>query len=96
MEIIVNMNNDEQKQKFLKSFDFMRLGQAINNESWQLAAMIIQRMDKESKACGINDFDKYFKSLRISVNRRNKAECKNILSMVVGRRVHLLDIAFLQ
>ena len=35
--------------KFIKGYDFMRLGQAISHQQWQAAAMIIRRMEMQAK-----------------------------------------------
>ena len=37
------MNYTKEQIEYLKSLDFMRLGQAINREQWQAAAMTIRR-----------------------------------------------------
>lgn len=84
------MEINKEIEDFIKSFDFMRLGQAISNERWQSAAMIIQRMDRTAKSCGINNFEKQFTALRISINRKNVTDCKSILSGIINKRVQIL------
>ena len=80
------------KQKaFLKGLDFMKLGQAINHEQWQSAAMIIQRMSKNAKDAGIREFDRLFTGIRQNINRKNAYEAKQLLSLVINKRVQMLN-----
>ena len=86
------MNNTSEKQKaFIQSLDFMRLGQAINRGQWQSAAMIIQRMDRNAKDAGLTDFERQFTGIRQCINRRNANEAKQILALVVNKRVKLME-----
>ena len=40
------MNYTNEQIEFFKSLDFMKLGQAINREQWQAAAMTIRRLNR--------------------------------------------------
>lgn len=84
------MNYTEEQIKFLKSLDFMRLGQAINRGQWQSAAMTIRRLDMEAKEVGMNDFERNFTGIRQCINRKDINEAKQILAVVVNKRaIHL-------
>ena len=78
-------------QKFLKSYDFMKLGQAINHSQWQAAAMIIGRMTRKAKELGLDTFDRQFTGIRQAVNRKNSQEAKQILSVVISKRVNMIN-----
>lgn len=86
-----NIDNKEKQKAFIHSLDFMRLGQAINRGQWQSAAMIIQRMDRVAKDAGINDFERQFTGIRQCINRRNANEAKQILALVINKRVKMME-----
>lgn len=77
--------------EFLKSLDFMKLGQAINREQWQSAAMTIRRMDMKAKEAGMTDFERNFTGIRQCINRKDGQEAKQILSVVVNKRAKHLN-----
>lgn len=87
----VNMNYTSEQIEFLKSLDFMRLGQAINRGQWQAAAMTIRRLDMKAKEVGMNDFEKNFTGIRQCINRKDGNEAKQILAVVVNRRAKYLN-----
>lgn len=78
--------------QFLKSLDFMKLGQAVSHDRWESAAMIIRRMDSQAKALGLVCMERPFTGLRQSVNRKNMADAKQILAGVISKRVQLLKM----
>lgn len=82
----------EKQKVFLKSLDFMKLGQAINHGQWQSAAMIIQRMSRNAKDAGITEFDRLFTGIRQNINRKNAYEAKQLLALVMNKRVQLMSI----
>lgn len=86
------MNNEhsEQIHAFLHSYDFMKLGQAINKNQWQIAAMTIQRMTKQAKELGLDAFDRSFTGLRQAINRREATGAKQALAVVISKRVKLI------
>lgn len=87
-----NTSDKLEKQKaFIHSLDFMRLGQAINREQWQSAAMIIQRMDRTAKDAELSDFERQFTGIRQCINRRNANEAKQILALVISKRVKMME-----
>lgn len=81
----------EKKKIFLKSLDFMRLGQAIQHEQWRSAAMTIQRMDRQAKEAGLTDFERLFTGIRQNINRKNGQEVKQLLALVVNKRVKMIN-----
>lgn len=92
-EFIMQNNLDiiNKQKAFIHSLDFMRLGQAINRGQWQSAAIIIQRMDRVAKDAGINDFERQFIGIRQCINRRNGNEAKQILALVISKRVKMME-----
>lgn len=77
--------------KFLRSLDFMKLGQAINHEQWQSAAMIVRRLDMNAKEVGFVDFERQFTGLRQCINRKDVYEAKQIMAIVVNKRAKYLN-----
>ena len=85
------MNYTCEQIEFLKSLDFMRLGQAINRGQWQAAAMAIRRLDMKAKEVGMNDFERNFTGIRQCINRKDGQEAKQILAVVVNKRARHLN-----
>jgi len=80
------------KQKaFIQSLDFMRLGQAINRSQWQSAAMTLQRMRRNAKQAGITEFDRQFMGIGQCINRKNGQEAKQVLALIVAKRVKMIN-----
>ncbi len=84
------MEYTKEQIDFIKSIDFMKLGQAINHEQWQSAAMIIRRMGLKAEQVGINCFDVQFVGIRQNINRKDKTQAKQVLSLVINKRVQLM------
>ena len=78
--------------EFLKCLDFMKLGQAINREQWQVASMTIRRLDMRAKESGIVDFDRNFTGIRQCINRKDAKEAKQILAVVINKRAKHLNV----
>lgn len=76
---------------FIKSYDFMRLGQAIGHGQWQSAAMTIRRMDMQAKKLGAECFLRQFAGLKQAVARKNVQEAKQILVSVTAKRVKIIE-----
>lgn len=79
------------KEEFLKSKDFMKIGQSIEHGAWQIAGMTAQRMQKNAKEAELNIFDRQLIGLKQCIASRNKTEALNILSLMVTKRVQLLN-----
>lgn len=86
------MNYTKEQIEFLKSLDFMKLGQAINRGQWQSAAMTIRRLDLKAKEVGMQDFERNFTGIRQSINRKDGTEAKQILAVVVNKRAKHLNL----
>ena len=82
---------NEEAIQFIKGYDFMRLGQAINRHQWQTAAMTIRRMEQQAQKPGLESFARPFAGLRQAIMCRNEAEAKQILAMVTAKRVCMLE-----
>ena len=80
----------QEQCEFIKSLDFMRLGKALNNEQWQSAAMIIRRMDMKAKETELTGFERQFTGIRQCINRKDKAQAKQVLSIVINKRVQIM------
>ena len=76
--------------QFINSLDFMKLGQAIDHEQWQAAAMIVRRMDMQAKQAGLTGFERQFTGIRQCINRKEKAQAKQVLSIVISKRVQMM------
>lgn len=86
------MNYTNEQIEFFKSLDFMKLGQAINREQWQAAAMTIRRLDMKAKEVGMNDFERNFTGIRQCINRKDSNEAKQILAVVINKRTKYLNV----
>lgn len=78
-------------KQFLNSYDFMRLGQAVNGKRWESAAMCARRMSMEAEKLGLDCFQRQFAGLRQNIARKEEKEVKNILSLMVVKRIRLQD-----
>ena len=76
--------------KFIKGYDFMRLGQAISHQQWQAAAMIIRRMEMQAKKPELEGFARQFAGIRQAIMRKDGREAKQILAVVTAKRVAML------
>ena len=81
----------EEQIAFLKSYDFMRLGQAIVHGQWQSAVMAVRRMESKAKELGLADFARLLGNLRLIIMRKEEAQAKQILSTITAKRVQLLN-----
>lgn len=77
---------------FIRSYDFMRLGQAAGRGQWQSAAMTIRRMDMMAKKLGAECFLRQFAGLKQAVARKNAQETKQILVAVTAKRVKIIEV----
>ena len=84
------MRYTQEQCNYIKGLDFMRLGQAINHEQWQSAAMIVRRMDMKAKEIELAGFERQFTGIRQCINRKDKAQAQQVLSIVVTKRVQML------
>ncbi len=82
---------EEQLKKFINGYDFMRLGQAVNSGKFESAAMCVRRMSMEAERLGLECFQRPFTGLRQNIARKDGLEVKNILSLVIVKRIQLQD-----
>ena len=80
----------EEQIAFIKSYDFMRIGQAVSHGQWQSAAMTIRRMEIKARELELTEFARPLAGLKQAIMRREEAQAKQILSLVVAKRVQLL------
>lgn len=85
-----NTNSKAAQQEFLKSYDFMKLGQAINHANWQIAAMTLQRMQKKAAELELSVFDRQFTNIRQCIIHKQGKQAKDILALVIARRAQML------
>lgn len=86
-----NTDNKKQMQfNFLKSYDFMKLGQALDHKNWQIAAMTLQRMQKSAQEAELDTFERQFVSIRQCVIHKQGKQAKDILALVIAKRAQLL------
>ena len=81
----------EKLKQFIGSYDFMRLGQSVNACRWESAAMCIRRMSMEAEKLGLECFQRQFTGLRQNIARKDTQEVKNILSLVIVKRIQIQD-----
>lgn len=91
--LIIHIYRDKNmtKEEFLKSKDFMKIGQSIEHGAWQIAGMTAQRMQKNAKEIELSTFDRQLIGLKQCIASRNKTEALNILSLIVTKRVQMLN-----
>ena len=83
---------EEQLKKFVDGYDFMRLGQAVQNGRWESAMMSIRRMTMQAQKLGLDCFDRQFIGLRQNIARKDMPETKNILSLVIVKRIQIQNV----
>lgn len=83
---------EEELKKFIQGYDFMRLGQTVNNMRWESAMMSIRRMSMQAEKLGLDCFQRQFTGLRQNVARKDVQETKNILSLVIVKRIQIQDV----
>ena len=91
-DIIVSGRKMMTTEEFIKSKDFMKLGQSIEHNNWQLAGMIAQRMQRNAKSAGVSDFDRQLVMIKQCIGGRQKTEALNALAGIVNKRVKMLSL----
>ncbi len=79
-------------KKFINGFDFMRLGQAVNGKRWESAMMACRRMSETSEKLGLECFSRQFQGLRQNIARKSEGEVKNILSLMIRKRIQIQNV----
>ncbi len=83
---------EEELRKFISGYDFMRLGQAVNRMQWESAMMGIRRMSMHADKLGLDCFTRQFTGMRQNIARKDIQETKNILSLVITKRIQIQDV----
>ncbi len=83
---------EEQLRKFITGYDFMRLGQAIQSGRFESAMINIRRMSMQADKLGLECFQRQFTGLRQNIARKDVQETKNILSLVIVKRIQIQDV----
>ena len=82
----------EDVKTFIHSYEFMQLGQAVNRKQWQAAGMKIQKMSAKAKKLGMTGWENQFTGMKQNIARKNDREALQILSLMINKRVKLLNI----
>ena len=77
---------------FLESYDFMKLGQAIQRGQWNSVMMTLRRLDVAAKNLKIDSLARQLSGLRLAAAARETAQAKQILALLVAKRVQLLKV----
>ncbi|MCM1175301.1 MAG: hypothetical protein NC341_09650 [Blautia sp.] len=85
-----NAGNGAARLAFLKSYDFMKLGQAVNHKNWQAAAMAVQRMQNRVRELELDVFERQLTGIRQCILHKNDRQAKDILALVMAKRAQLL------
>lgn len=89
-------NHGEEYEAKLRQFilgqDFIRLGQTVNHGRWESAMMSIRRMSQQAESLGLECFQRQFTGLRQTIARKDIPETKNILSLVIVKRIQIQDV----
>lgn len=84
------METEQEWKDFLQSYDFMKVGQAINREQWEIAMMTVSRLERNSRKPGLEAMNRNLKELRNAILAKNTNTAKNLLAMVIQKRVQML------
>lgn len=82
----------EEVKAFLKSYDFMQLGHAVNRKQWQSAGMKIQKMSAKAKKLGMTGWQNLLMGIKQNIACKNEREALQILSLITAKRVKLLNL----
>lgn len=85
------MDNDKLAE-FLDSYDFMRLGQAIDQKNQYMAMMLVTNLQKAAENVGAADvFDMNFKGIRQCIIGGDVKQAQDILAVVTAKRVKMIS-----
>ena len=77
---------------FMRSYEFMQLGQAVNRKQWQAAGMKIQKMSAKAKKLGMTGWNHQLIGMKQNIARKDEKEALQILALMTTKRVKLLNI----
>ena len=78
-------------KEFLNSYDFMRLGMDISHGHWSQAQIKTSKMIKTANNLGLKDFSRLLLGVRQAAAGKNAAEAKQLLALLVNKRVHIIN-----
>lgn len=79
-------------EQFLKSYDFMRLGQAVNHGQWNGAQMKSSAMNRTAMKLGLMSWSRQLQGIRQAAAVKNREEANQLLSLIISRRVKLMEL----
>lgn len=79
-------------ERFLKSYDFMRLGQGINHGQWNTAQMKSAAMNRTAMKLGLMSWSRQLQGIRQAAATKNREEANQLLSLIIARRVKLIEL----
>lgn len=77
-------------EDFLTSYDFMKLGQALHHENWQIAMVTVQRMLKSVQGLGLDILERQLTGIRQCIIHKQARQAKDILALLTAKRAQLL------
>lgn len=80
------------RQNFLASYDFMKLGQALNHGNWQIAMVTVQRMQRDAQGLGFDTIERQLANVRQCIIHKQGRGAKDILALIVAKRAQLLKM----
>lgn len=86
----IKATDENEISDFLKSNDFMKLGQAISHRNWQIAVMTAQRMQKEAARLGLDAFARQLTGIRQCAMQKQEKQAKDILALIIAKRVQMI------
>ena len=81
----------EAQLSFLHSYDFMKLGQAINHQNWQVAAKTVQRMQRNAQELEMDAFVRQLTNIRQCIMHKQARQAKDILAVMMAKRAQMLN-----
>ncbi len=78
-------------REYFSSLDFMRLGQALSRKQWQAASMKAMKMSVRARELGCVGIEKQMTGIRMNINSKNADEALQLLSLIVAKRVKILN-----
>ena len=87
---MTEQEKEEKLEAFLNGRDFMKLGQALNSQNWQIAMMTVRRMEQSVKELEITGMERNLTQIRHAILSRNAVEGLNGLTILVAKRVQML------
>lgn len=87
----MNTEKTEAELSFLQSYDFVKLGQAVNHQNWQVAAMTVQRMQKNAQELGFDTFVRQLANIRQCVLHKQARQAKDVMAVMMAKRAQMLN-----